>query len=241
MIDLFYRACLHPLDYIGALKKRRLIFKEKIQESGTIYSFIFEPTETLVWKAGQHAIFTFPKQKLTGRSWRPFSVASSPHEKVVRIGTIISEPHSDFKQKLFDLKPGNAIFMNGPFGEFYVKPRIKHIIGFAGGIGITPFRSILSHLTHQGSPIHITLIYSAKDHHTYRREMDEWQATNDKLNIIYTRTPDEVNGAIDALTDTHKNNADYFISGSPGMINAIRQALKQKGIKKIHNDPFKGY
>lgn len=241
MLNLLKRACLHPVDYLGALKTHTLIFKEKIQESEKNYSFIFTPQEKIFWKAGQHAIFSFPKSSIDGKNWRPFSVASAPHENQIRIGTSIPDPHSDFKEKLMQLSPGETIRMHGPFGEFYAREQTKHIIGIAGGIGITPFRALLFDLTHKHSDVHATLVYSAKSTYTYRRELDYWQAQNKNLNIIYTRTPEEVGQTINSLTATYGNKADYFISGAPRMIASIRQTLKDKGIKRIYNDPFKGY
>jgi len=241
MQNLIARACIHPIDYSGVLNNRRLVFKEKIQESANIYSFVFEAEKPCTWQAGQHGIFTMPNKNVEGKNWRAFSVASSPHEGVIRIGTIVQSEASDFKKKLVSLESGEKITMRGPFGEFHSTPKVRRIIGVAGGIGITPFRSIISNL--HSNPLvetKITLIYSARDTYTYKSELDNW-AKDSRIQIIYTHTTEEVNQTLQNQINIFGNKAHYFISGAPGMIKALRTTLKQRGIKKIINDPFKGY
>lgn len=244
MLDIFARAFRHPIDYSGVLRTVDLTFQEQIREADTIYSFIFTADRLPSWKAGQHAIFTLPDRPVTGKSWRPFSIASAPHEGVIRIGTTIPDPHSSFKQELLTLRPGDRVRMHGPYGELYLRPRMKRVVGIAGGIGITPFRSILCDLSHRQSATPLTLIYSAKDNgHVYRPSLEEWCGANPALQIVYTATPEEVNAALAAEVAAHGNEAHYLLSGSPGMIAALTKTLRETGIRPNHivNDPFKGY
>ena len=241
MLDLLTRACRHPLLYASVLRRHTLVFKERIQESETTYSYIFSPTTTLSWHPGQHAIFSLSKRVQEGKNWRPFSVASAPHEGVIRIGTTIPEPHSDFKQRLLELRSGDTLFMRGPFGEFCVPRTATHIIGIAGGIGITPLRSIIAAAAHSHDPRPITLIYSATNTHVYGTEFDAWHRLHPHLNVIYVRTIDETNNAIRDLVRIHANTAHYFVSGSPNMIKAVRTDLHNLGVRNVYNDPFKGY
>lgn len=242
MFDLFYRAFLSPIDYASALFRRTLIFKERIAEGEDVYSFIFTPTKHLSWKAGQHGLFLLPGKKVTGKVWRAFSIASTPEEGVVRIATTIPEPHSDFKDKLMALQPGEKVHLFGPFGEFHVDKCGARVVGIAGGIGITPFRALLSSIAQQCPNTHITLIYGGKNgHHFFKDTLDALQLNTPHIHIVYATSPEEVNSALDEEICEHGNAAQYFISGSPGMIAGITKTLKQRGIKKIVNDPFKGY
>lgn len=241
MIDVLLRALRDPLDYIPVLNRRTLVLQEVIQESGDIYSFIFKPVLPCVWKAGQHGIFFFPQTKIEGKWWRAFSIASSSHEGVIRISTIIKENPSDFKKNLKALPIGGKMSMHGPFGEFHTSQKISRIIGIAGGIGITPFRALIKDIS-LGVILHtqLTLIYSAQGEHTYKNEFES-QLKHPAITIIYTSTPEEVNSQLSAQVQEHSNSASYFVSGSPGMIGAIRKTLKEKGIRHIVNDSFKGY
>ncbi len=244
MFDVIIHALLNPRDYIGVTKVNELTFKERIQESEEVHSFIFTANKPPVWKAGQHAIFTLPTKKVTEKTWRPFSVASASYEGVVRIGTIIPSEPSSFKQNLLSLQSGEKIRMFGPYGELYIKPEMKKVIAVAGGIGITPFRSIIADLTNQQSDVSLTLIYaSSNGNYTYKNELDSWAQVNNKINIIYVTSSEEVYSALEEGVNEYKNDAHYFISGAPKMIAGVREHLLKYKInrKQILNDPFKGY
>ena len=242
MWDVLKLALLHPKDYFGAIKSQQIVLKETIDEGNDIYSFIFTLTRPTLWKTGQHAVFRFPEETMAGRNWRPFSVASSPHEGTIRIGTICVNEPSPFKQKLRSLKPGDTLTMNGPFGEFYVSNKDTQLVGVAGGIGITPFRALLHDIAHGHLDTPITLIYAAKPGaHTYKDEFDRYLTMTDKIQIYYVSERQEVADTLDSLISEHGNTASYFISGAPRMIDGIRTTLEEHGITRIVNDPFKGY
>lgn len=240
MLDVIVRALRDPLDYLPVINRRTVVLQGMKQESEEIYSFIFKPKKPFTWKAGQHGIFMFPNIKIQGKFWRAFSIASSSQELVVRISTIIKDEPSDFKRKLKAMAVGDELIMHGPFGEFHTSNKIGRIVGIAGGIGITPFRALLKDIA-SGVITHtdITLIYSAVTY-TYKEELDQL-ASHPCITIVYTTTPEEVNAELQSQIEKVGNSASYFISGSPGMIGAIRKKLKDAGIKNIVNDSFKGY
>ncbi len=241
MLDVITRALRHPLDYMPVINRRTLILEEIHQESAYIYSFIFKSEHPLTWKPGQHGIFYFPNTPKTGRWWRAFSIASSPHEHVIKISTTIQDTPSDFKKKLKTLQKGDRIYMHGPFGEFHTRPSISRIVGIAGGIGITPFLALIKDIASGAiAETHLTLIYGSKDVYTFKEELDAL-SSHSCIDIIYTVTPEELNATLDAQVTKNGNSASYFISGSPGMIKAVRTALKNKGIRHIVNDTFTGY
>lgn len=240
MEHIFIRALLHPFDYIGFFNRRTLILQKTVSEGNDIYSFVFKPEKLFSWKAGQHGVFSIPHKKVTGKTWRAFSIASAPEEGVVRIATIIKSEPSDFKKTLLGLEVGDTVILHGPFGEMYVTPSVKHIVGIAGGIGITPFRALIQSIAGGATDTKLTLIYSAVGGHTYRNEFNAL-LPHPNIEIIYTSTPEEVNLALEKQTTHFGNGAHYFISGSPRMIEALRKTLVEKGIRTIVNDSFKGY
>lgn len=242
MLDIFTRALLHPLDYSGVLRRQQIEFIDKKETIPGTWTFAFKKPTSLTWKAGQHALFSFSHREIDGKSWRAFSVASSSHENVVRIATNIPEQHSNFKRMLLELTAGDTVRMYGPHGEFYATGKPQHIIGIAGGIGVTPFRALAYEITHGYLPgTKLTLIYSAKERYTFETELTQWRQQCENLMIKYVRTPEEVTDTLQTLFDQHKNDADYYISGAPGMINALKKSCKAMGIRRITNDPFKGY
>jgi len=242
MLDFFLRALSSPFDYSGMLKKHTLVFRECIDEGNRNFSFIFDSQPIITWKAGQHGVFTLPGQNVSGKKWRAFSVASSAIENEVRIGTTIPPHPSDFKQKMLDLSPGETIDMRGPFGEFHLNNCGTQVVAIAGGIGITPLRAMMVELANNLHPdVSFELIYAGKDNYfAYHTACAEFN-NHPNISITYVNTPDEVNTAVDTAVSTYQNAATYYISGAPGMISAIKKRLSKAGIKKIVNDPFKGY
>ncbi len=243
MLDVIKRACRHPIDYSGICRVTDLRLAEKIDEGGGVFSFIMKADQLPSWKAGQHSIFTLPGAKVEGKTYRPFSVASAPHEGVIRIGTIVPPEPSSFKLHLSSMAVGGQVRMYGPYGELYIRPDMKHVVGVAGGIGITPFRSIINDRAHRQSDTRLTLIYSAKEAHTYRPELEAWSSGQENINIIYTHTSEEVNAELEKQVSQLRNQAHYFLSGAPKMIEALQDKLYSLGIKNGHvrHDPFKGY
>lgn len=243
MIDLFIRSILHPFDYSGILKNTDLQLADYLIEDSGVHTLIFTTPKPINWSAGQHGLFSLVTDATNKKEYRAFSIASAPHEKVIRISTQIPPKPSNFKKKLLSLRAFDTIRMCGPFGEFHTKPNIKQIIGIAGGIGITPFRSIIADMNFKKDPTPITLIYSASELHTYKSEFDEWKKLNPNLTIIYANTSEQVQSELKKLIKFHKNKAHYFISGSPKMITGISDMCRKNGISPKHliSDPFKGY
>jgi len=241
VIDFISRAFAHPTDYVGALKLHRLTLRKTEYLSGITYSFVFESTRPLTWKSGQHGVFWFLNPTMPGGAWRAFSIASSASEKEIRIATQISGTPSAFKQTLKSLEPGGHIYMQGPFGEFHADNKM-HMVGVAGGIGITPFRALAYELARTPhTHTKLTLIYSAPNNtHVFKDEFKDWSRSTN-VEVIYTATPAEVNAALNGQIEKVGNSGHYLISGSPTMIAALREFCQQKGIENIINDPFKGY
>jgi len=242
MLDLMQRVLCHPYDYIGILNRRVLYLKEIIEEAESVYTFRFEPKNSIGWLSGQHGIFFLPKFTELRDSKRAFSIASTSSEKFIQISTIIPAQPSKFKAQLLQLKIGDSVTMFGPFGEFYLKENVGHIVGVAGGIGITPFRSLLYDVVQSGrDDIKINLLYGGKsDTYLYQTELDEW-SKNENIAVSYLQGNESVEQELLSMVDKFGNNATYYLSGPPLMVESLTSLLSKSGIKKIISDPFKGY
>ena len=138
------------------------------------YTFSFEKGKDLTWKAGQHGLLTITHKKIKNGTL-PFTLASAPAEEIVKITTRISNEPSEFKKALLELKQGMTISMSGPVGSFYLKDNSPTLL-IAGGIGITPFRSIIKQMEMTGNcietPIQLLYLDSNKSY-IYKNELDE--------------------------------------------------------------------
>ena len=232
-------------DILPAFQKHRLIFEGKRKETGNIMSFVFRPEKPLNWKPGQHGILSFGRARLEGGSWRGFSIASAPYEGVVMISTRIPERPSAYKQALMNLEPGDAITMRGPFGPFYIDDPSRPVVFIAGGIGITPYRSMILSLlknNRKGTGT-IRLLYADdKKEYAYTDELGTAVATEGFVEINYMGSREELSDEIAKAVNEYGNSASYFISGPGSMIKAVKHKLKDYGIGKrnIKYEPFFG-
>jgi len=230
-------------DLTPVFKKSKLTFLNRLQEAGNISSFLFRHDPTVHWKAGQHGILSFPR-KLEGGSWRGFSIASHPNEGIVHISTRIIDQPSAYKKALMELKPGDEISMRGPFGPFYLDGSKKPVVFIAGGIGITPYRSLILHsaLDTSKAPSSICLLYSDDTgHYAYRQELDDIVIKNDFIKVEYG-TSEDLHGKIEDQIRELGNGACYYISGPGKMVTSIKKSLVTQGIARnnIKHESFIG-
>ncbi|HJU35047.1 MAG TPA: Rieske 2Fe-2S domain-containing protein [Nitrososphaera sp.] len=212
--------------------------------------------------AGQYAFF-----KLDGvfadikGPIRHFSIASSPTEQgYILISTRIRD--TPYKQKLAKLEKGKNILAWGAQGEFILhEDHSKPAVFLSGGIGVTPFRSMIKFATDRQLPIKIIMFDSNRNEQNilYKHEFDSWTTQNKNFKVIYTVTDEEetVNinwsgehGRIDKsmlerhLTKDDIDNGIFYICGPPGMLKAMQELLERdlqipKGRLKV--EAFTGY
>ncbi|RAV23392.1 FAD-dependent oxidoreductase [Paenibacillus contaminans] len=229
-------------DLFSIFKKRELSFLESHKESEDVYSFLFEKEKDLTWKAGQYGLFNITHKRIKN-STKPFSIASAPSENIVKITTRISGDPSDFKKALLELKQGMKVKMSGPVGSFYLKDNSPSLL-IAGGIGITPFRSILKQLEAEGKrdeKQRKLLYYDGKKSYIYKDELDEI-ANNTSISVSYLDSRDDLQQEMDKFNALYKNNGKYFIAGSKSMVDSISSHLQNQNISKqnIKKDSFFG-
>ncbi|OQA11512.1 MAG: dihydroorotate dehydrogenase electron transfer subunit [bacterium ADurb.Bin363] len=119
--------------------------EEKRKEVDDIYSFIFQPQEPVTWQAGQYALYRVSHDNPDNRGeTRIFTISSPPFQKRIMLTTNYSfEESSSFKKALFARKAGDVVEAIKIDGKFTVNKEYQKLVFIAGGIGITPFHSIL--------------------------------------------------------------------------------------------------
>lgn len=230
-------------DAVAIFKKRDLVFIESYKESDGVYTFRFEKEKNLTWKAGQHGLFTITHKKIKN-GIRPISVASAPAENVVQLTLGISDDPSDFKMAMLELKQGMKVKMSGPVGSFYLTDNGPSIF-IAGGIGITPFRSMLKQIEEEGNvggkQIHL-LYMDSKKSFVYKDELDEI-ANNTAATVTYLDQRNDLHEEIKKLSNLYQNDGNYYIAGPKAMVESISAVLQSNDISKksIKKDVFFGY
>ena len=137
----------------------------KIKETKDVTSFIFEPQEKIQWLPGQFLHYNLPHDNPDNRGTeRWFTISAAPFEGHIQLTTRQAiQGGSTFKKALFDLKIGGYIDADTPDGCFLINPSYKKHIFIAGGIGITPYRSMIVQANNDNKMPDIYLLYKNHD------------------------------------------------------------------------------
>lgn len=254
-----------------------LLEKDKF-DSTDVMSFKFTKhnddqidNKTVNYIAGQFAFFDIgevyndPKGPI-----RHFTISSSPTENFIMFSTRIR--NSPYKKRLSTLEKGAKVKLRGPEGQFVLhQDYSKYAVFLSGGIGVTPFRSMIKYATDTQLPVKIIMFDSNRDRNNilFKKEFDDWASINKNLKIIYTISEEEEKeqhneqsplsiandwegeyGRIDKpmilkYIDTNVlNNSKFYICGPPSMLKAM-QALLQEDLEipkdRIKVEEFTGY
>ena len=166
----------------------KLTIVETRQESPTVKTFLFSSDPPVTWLPGQHVSMRIPHENPDNRGMvRQFSVSSSPTEKYLTITT--RQGVSTLKKALFAMKPGEAIDGRGPGGIFTWTGETPALY-LAGGIGVTPLRSMAVYKRDKKIQTPLNVLYSAKTREelVFKELFSEMAKTDPTFHIIYTIT-----------------------------------------------------
>ena len=144
----------------------KVTFDHARDEASNIKTFLFKPDKKMHYTAGQFAEWTLKHNKPDNRGHkRWFTISTSPNEALVGFTTkLAGDRRSSFKSHLLNLQPGDQIEMSQPMGDFVLPKLIQTPLVFvAGGIGITPFHSILKWLSETKEERDVKMIYGVKN------------------------------------------------------------------------------
>ena len=208
--------------------------------------------------AGQYCTITVPDMGFHDERGlrRTFSIASSPIEKDLLFAMKMSE--SALKKTIAEMSPGADIVLEKPLGSLILpKETAVPLVFLAGGVGITPFRSMMRYATDAGTGHSITLFYSSQtpEETPFLAELQQMPAQNQQIATIITMTRvGEDRSRWSGLTarvnpemikEGCKNweRAAYYIAGPPGMATALNQTLQGMSIspERIKTELFGGY
>ncbi|HLI09195.1 MAG TPA: oxidoreductase [Ktedonobacteraceae bacterium] len=235
-----------------ALKLRR---KSKIATN--IVDFVFKPSHRLAFEPGQYMEFTLAHPHPDSRgNRRYFTLASSPTEENLRLGVRFYPEGSSFKQALSRLDSHTPLFAGQLAGDFTLpKDPAQKLVFIAGGIGITPFRSMLKYLVDMNEARDIIVFYANRtaDEFAYKDVLNQAQQLPG-IRVYYTLTdaqavPRNWNGLTGRINASviRKLVPDYeertfYLSGPPEMVRASERMLKNLQIEpnQIKKDFFPG-
>ena len=220
-----------------------------------IYELTLAPADAeqaFTFKAGQWVYLFLLNED--GSEWAraAFSIASAPSMKdgVVQLAIKV---YKDYTKRGQALKVGDAVRLQGPFGVFVPKEGTESLVMFGGGIGVTPFMSMIREALHQDAQRDVVLIYAnrTREEISYEQELRELQRLHPRLRVVFILTRENPEGwdgetrRIDAkmITDVVKDvtSASYFACGPVEFMDAAKATLETLGVdvkKQFHKELF---
>lgn len=194
--------------------------------------------------AGKYIQFVVPAYELTADPvYRAYSISSSPSEKDKVELEIRLVPNGICTTYVFSyLKVGDAVTINGPYGDFHLRESDRDIIFVAGGSGMAPVKSILHDMVEKGIQRKATYFFGARAVRDLFlvEEMRELEKKLDNFKFIPALSEpladdkwEGETGLITEVLNRHFSTLDHheaYLCGSPGMIDASISVLKGKGL-----------
>jgi ferredoxin-NADP reductase/Na+-transporting NADH:ubiquinone oxidoreductase subunit NqrB len=233
-----------------------LLHKDRITPDSV--DFVFNPNHKFSYTPGQYMEWTLQHAETDNRgSRRYFTLASSPTESNIRIGVKFYQQSSSYKQALLAMMRETPIVAAQVAGDFVLpKDSQQKLVFIAGGIGVTPYRSMIQYLIDTKEPREITMFYSARtaDHFAYQ-EVFEQARQEIGLNTIYAVTgkdastsnrytrPGRINAKMIRAEVPDYQQRLFYISGTQALVAAMQHMLRGMGVPshQIKVDFFSGY
>jgi len=237
--------------YTVKLKERREVAKNTM-------AFLVEKPDGFDFSGGQSADVTLinpPETDAEGNT-RALSIASAPLEHDLMFVTRLRD--TAFKRVLKSMPLGSEIKIDGPFGSMTLhKKTARPGVILAGGIGITPFRSMLVQATRTNTGHHLIVFYSNRrpEEAAFLAELRDLAKQHPNFTLVATMTGIEeskvswtgetgyINKEMLAKYVKDLTEPVYYAAGPPALVAGMRKMLVEAGADQdeIRSEDFSGY
>jgi len=220
-----------------------------------VFELVLGPSDgqpVFEYRAGQFVMLQLLNADGTIWAKAAYSLAGAPDESRDFI-VLAVKVRGDFTQRASALKPGDSLNVQGPFGRFVLPEGDSHLVFLAGGIGVTPFRSMLRQVLAQGTGRKVTLIYSCRTLQVmpYFEELQELARRHPDFRCVVTFTgyaPDGWTGETgrigDKLIAKHVpdiKTAEFMACGTNEFVKDMYGSLAKLGVDvtlRLHKEIF---
>jgi ferredoxin-NADP reductase len=213
-------------------------------------SFRFERPSGFDYRAGQFSLVSIVTRD--GEQTKAFTLSSAPGDPYLEITTRLTG--SAFKDALLALRPGDAAWLSGPRGNMTAPQGAGRIAFLAGGVGVTPARSIVRDSVQRATGSELVLFYGNRDEGSvpFGSEFDGYAASDPRIRIVHVLERPGPSwrgetGFIDAaIVRRHVDPLEgwtFFVSGPPAMLEPMRVVIADLGLPedRVRFESFAGY
>ncbi len=220
-------------------------FVKKEKKSKDIWTFYFKPMSKFNFMPGQYLEWTYPHKNPDSRGVRRyFTISSSPNEENITLTIKTFEKGSSFKNALLNMRGDDEIVASSPQGDFILpKDKTVPLCFIAGGIGVTPFRSITKYILEENEKRDIIFLYSNSTEEDVAFEEIFEKANNIGVKTVYiiTKKDGYINEEMIKEKVPDYKNRVFYISGPEPMVMAFKKMLSGMDVEEIKTDFFPGY
>lgn len=247
MLGIAAMACgYHKIIRPMVLRRGAYRVAEVARETQNVWTLHLEPAagrSRFAYRPGQFQFLTLRRRERgLPVEEHPFTISSSPTQE--RLSSTIKES-GDFTATIGRTRPGDLVSVQGPFGRFSyaLHPDEADLVFIAGGIGITPFISMLRHMRDTRADLDILLIYGnrTEDDIVFRSELDGMTASgHPRLRVVHVLSQaDEAwqgergyvdRGVLERLVGQRVSGRAYYACGPPPMMTQVIGALRSLGV-----------
>ncbi len=232
---------LYRYGYRPLRKQRTFHVMEVQQETHDVHTIALQPEDgetDIQHNPGQFAFVTFESDNIPVEEHH-FTIVSAPDREGFEYTV---KAVGDFTAQLGALDEGDTAIVEGPYGTFTLDNSAEDIVMIAGGIGITPFMSMLRHMNREDSmDTHLFYGNRTREDIVFHDELADLEQQNDWLTVTHVLSDEDMNGYehgfIDAnvLEDTVEDadsDTVFYICGPPPMMDAVEDALTDMGVDR---------
>jgi predicted ferric reductase len=220
--------------------------RDVVQETHDTWTLTFAGP-SIDYRPGQFMLLRLKRDgKLTES--HPFTISSSPTQDSL---SVTPKAVGDFTASVGETKPGDAAYIEAPYGVFsYLNHTGLKLAFIAGGIGITPFMSMLRYMRDSGDNRDVVLLWGNKTERDipFRGEIEEMDKSMSSLKLVHVMShqedfPGEKGFITTEVMERHIpdiGERHVFLCGPPVMMNKVRPALEEIGLPKsqLHYERF---
>lgn len=230
--------------------RKKYIVRENLAEAPDVFTLklLREDGSATAYTPGQFINIYLGEEKLSkGKS---YSISSEPAEETINITV---KKMGEFSSRLCSLNTGDSVFVSEPCGYFYSDIGNTALVLVAGGIGITPFRSIILDAARNNPQRKTFLFYSNKTAQDilFLKTLNELEIKNSNFMATYFITRQEqipdnmIRGRMNAdiilkTIGGEVSGAEFFVCGSISFTRDLWRGLRDAGIsaEKLYTEAF---
>jgi ferredoxin-NADP reductase len=220
--------------------KIKATVRHLIKHNGSVVSYHLVPQGRVPkFHAGQFLHLALDEYS-PDRQWpesRVFSIASSPSERTSELAVTLSVK-GRFTGRIFNtLEEGSECWLKLPYGEFLF-PADRHLVLIAGGVGITPYLSLLKQMLEAKSGQAVSLCYGVRsaEHYLFGELLSRCEAELSNFGKTVYCEDGSVPGErgilnVEAIHSAAPSGSLFYLSGPPAMISAFKNRLRDLGVE----------